>query len=495
MTELEFDATGLAAVRCNADGDSSAVYVSPAGDNANPGTSARPKRTIRAAVATAAAAGLDVRVAVGEFDEGDGIGLVSAVDITGGYDPTTWTPAVSGETTIIGRPYALAASNDHDITVTELTVRGLASANLLDRSAYGLIATDSSGLELVAVNVETGAGREGADGLAGSPGQQGGDALNGGSGSCDGDNAGPGGLGGVTSGSPTGQGGAGGRGGAAASNGASGVRGGGFGGGFGGFGGQWDSAQGRAGGSGSLGAAGTSRGRRHRRKRWLADVVWLDVDRGWDRWRWCGWRWWWWWRRRRRPERHLRQRRERGRRRWWRRRWSRRFRWSRRWRWWRFLGVLLVASDVTLTASSIVAGDGGAGGDAGLGGAGGAGGAGGFGGSSCPSEVGAGGNGGDGGAGGAGGAGGGGAGGPSVAVYRGPGSTATVSADTTLTRGFGGRGGFSSGNNGIPGISCRSSDCSNVQTCVASHDHGTTSAWVGSCYGMRPARCQAWGHL
>jgi hypothetical protein len=105
----------------------------------------------------------------------------------------------------------------------------------------------------------------------------------------------------------------------------------------------------------------------------------------------------------------------------------------------------------TLSNCIIQSGSGGSGGPGASGGTGGAGGSGGAGAQICTGEVGRGGNGGPGGAGGSGGASGGSAGGVSWAVYRAS-SVGTISS-CTLTTGGGGAGGTSPGNAGATGAS------------------------------------------
>ena len=112
---------------------------------------------------------------------------------------------------------------------------------------------------------------------------------------------------------------------------------------------------------------------------------------------------------------------------------------------------LINSNSIQVTNSTITSGKGGNGGVAGNGAAGGLGGSGGTGGLTCIVEVGRGGNGGNGGKGGNGGHGGGGSGGPSYSVYRAA-STVTLTS-TPLTVGVAGNGGTSSGNWGSSGAS------------------------------------------
>lgn len=114
------------------------------------------------------------------------------------------------------------------------------------------------------------------------------------------------------------------------------------------------------------------------------------------------------------------------------------------------LGILLVASQVTLENSTVQTSDGGDGGAGAPGGQGGAGGAGGAGGDRFGGQ-GAGGRGGRGGTGGIGGAGGGGGGGPSIGIVEARGSSANLGSGVGITTGQGGRGGSSPGIAGQPG--------------------------------------------
>ncbi|MEZ5102732.1 MAG: DUF1565 domain-containing protein [Thermoleophilia bacterium] len=69
------------------DGDAAAaIYVSPRGKDAQPGTREAPKREISSAIA-AAAPGQPVLVAAGTYGEVD---LKTGVSVYGGYDPVTW---------------------------------------------------------------------------------------------------------------------------------------------------------------------------------------------------------------------------------------------------------------------------------------------------------------------------------------------------------------------------------------------------------------------
>jgi hypothetical protein len=441
---------GLVDSNCDGvDGDvSRSIFVSTGGDDANSGTSSSPKHTVQAGVTAAAAAGLDVLVSAGSFDEGDGVDLASDVGIYGGYDPALWTRDLSDVTRIVGAPQAALADGRTGVHLQLMTLDGQRSASPASRNVYGLRAVNGSSATLERVAVSTAAGASGPQGaIATAVGLAGVIGGPGGNGSCDGSTPGSGGAGGT---SPAGRtGGAGGRGGMEGANpGVSGGNGvGGTSGGVGGSGGD----PGRSGGDGSNGLPGPNGPHGAGGASATALAEWTGaggsdglsggggnggggggggggqggtfVDDGSGNGgggggggggpgggggggQAAG----------------------------------------------GSFGIYLFDSSLALLSqSTIVAGNGGSGGAGSVGAGGGAGGFGAPGGAACTGEVGRGGNGGRGGSGGPGGAGGGGAGGPSVGVYRAGSSTATVT-DATITFGSGGPGGSSAGNPGSTGV-------------------------------------------
>jgi hypothetical protein len=455
LPDLEF-------VDSNCDGidgdEKKAVFASPLGDDANPGTKARPKREIQAAVDVAAASGKDVYAAGGTYGH---VMAAADVDIYGGYAADTWSRSLAHFTSIIGAREGVLVQGIAGLVLQNLTVQGNASGGA---SAYGIRAIVGSSLRLQRVTVTAGDGAAGAPGANGttSPGSNGGKGANGGLGECDGnlyEGAPLGGAGGASPvGRPGGRGGHGGeedRDGGAGETAPFGVPGGPGGGGSGGDYGDpgengADGADGAPGADGPSGAGGkaiTS----------LATFLWagqngasggaggagnggggggggggqdcilcLEGDgnagggggggaRG--------------------GNPGLGGRFGHG-----------------------SFGVYLVDSTLVVESSSkITAGSGGAGGRGGAGSFGGIGGAGGVGDDGCPSETGAGGYGGRGGSGGRGGGGGGGAGGPSIGIFKAGSSKATVTASTVKggtpgTGGPGGAGGAGSGGTGATGI-------------------------------------------
>ena len=189
------DRPDLAFVDSNCDGvdgtEGDAVFVSPTGSDQNPGTKARPKREISAAVEAARTGRKPyVLVAFGSYGR---VTLASGVSIFGGYDPASWARSnrfPGGLPVISGSPEAIRASGVKDVVVQHVSVRGLPGAS--ERSAYGIRALLDSSLTLQRVVVSTADGTEGIAGGNGRQGAAGGDGAPGGPGSCDGSRGGGG---------------------------------------------------------------------------------------------------------------------------------------------------------------------------------------------------------------------------------------------------------------------------------------------------------------
>ena len=445
------DLPDLSFVDSNCDGidgtETDAVFVSPKGNDANPGTKAKPKLTIRAGMATVEAGdGRYVLVAAGQYGHLDLDKNDSGVGIYGGYDPGTWSRRSSSLTVIRSIREAVYADGAKGVVLQLLHAHGDASA--IGESAYGIRAVNGSKLVLQGVTVSAGSGAVGDEGANGyPPAANGGAGGSGDPGSCDdagifpiggaggsspaGQHGGQGGWGGNQDEQPadssgggngtSGKGGApGGAGGLYGDPGATGLRGSdGANGaaGFPGFGGsrtavaaglQWAGQSGGIGNPGQPGNGGGGGGGGGGQTGFFVDdgagnaggggggggAGGLPGHGG-------------------APGGGS-------------------------------FGVYLYASSIVVESSTVQANDGGHGGLGGYGGAGGSGGAGGGGGTNCTSEVGRGGDGGNGGDGGPGGHGGGGAGGPSIGIFKTSGSTAELH-HSKIEHGAGGVGGVGGG--------------------------------------------------
>jgi CARDB protein len=164
------------------DGDKTkAIFVSPTGKDSNPGTMARPKQSLNAAVTAAALVKKDVYAAAGGYGRVD---LASGVSIYGGYG-AGWSRPAATATAIIGPgPEAALADGATGVTIQLLTLNG----NPLTgpgASAYGLRAINGSNVVLEQDIVSAGDARAGADGAAGAAGAAGGNGSDGAAGDCD----------------------------------------------------------------------------------------------------------------------------------------------------------------------------------------------------------------------------------------------------------------------------------------------------------------------
>jgi hypothetical protein len=199
MPDLEFQDTNCDGIDGNA---SQAIFVSPRGDDSNPGTMMAPKRTIRSAFMAAAAARpvRAVYAAAGNYEES--VSFVSGVSLYGGYDDTRmWARSRDGITLLsVPSTGAVATRLSQPVEVQLVTIQA-ADAMTPGQSSYGLrVIQGGATFTLRGSAVSAGAGAAGRDGAAGSQGAPGGNGANASTPSA-------GGAGGSPCGAPGGQGG------------------------------------------------------------------------------------------------------------------------------------------------------------------------------------------------------------------------------------------------------------------------------------------------
>ena len=239
------------------DGDAArAVFVSTRGSDSSPGTRARPKKSLAAAVALAARSRLrrQVIVEAGTYDVGAGLVVPSHIQMSGGYRSPSWRRSRALATVLVGRPQAVLVGRATGVVLQLLRLRASVNA-AADRSVYGLRAVASS-IVLERVTVVTGPAAdgpvgagEGTGGAVGAPGNPGSNNI--------------GALPGTGGSGPGGSGGSGGAGAFAGGEGFAGVDGSANGGGKGGAGGKRNPQNqpgnpGDNGGDGATGAAGAT---------------------------------------------------------------------------------------------------------------------------------------------------------------------------------------------------------------------------------------------
>jgi len=183
------DLPDLSFVDSNCDGidgiEQDAIFVSPHGNDGNPGTREKPKRQVYAAVVAAKVAHKDVYAGAGVYVLR--VDLATGVGIYGGYRPETWQRGRSLVTLLTSIGTGLDADGATGVVLQHLTIHADVSPGQFDsRNVYGIRLLDGSNVTLQRVLVTAADGRAGsagANGLAGAPGGGGG---RGGDGSCDG---------------------------------------------------------------------------------------------------------------------------------------------------------------------------------------------------------------------------------------------------------------------------------------------------------------------
>jgi hypothetical protein len=221
------DKPDLAFIDTNCDGidgdEKTSIFVSPTGNDANPGTKSQPKRQIQAAALARGERG-EILVAAGDYDHvrlvygTPGLGK-AALGIYGAYT-ADWERTTSSVTKLSGPSYGLTIDNLPLVILQYLTVSS--TSNGAEQNSYGIHvlnttpAIDGVTVALQRVEVQAGPGSAGATGAPGATGRNGADGYPGKPGHCD---SGPPGEGGIGGPSPIGRpGGNGGRGGAEGSN-------------------------------------------------------------------------------------------------------------------------------------------------------------------------------------------------------------------------------------------------------------------------------------
>lgn len=155
-----------------------AIFVSPLGDNNNPGTDRdAPLETITIGIAKAATlpgGPADVYVANGSYEEN--IGLSSGVSIYGGYQSGTWLrdPAaapvlIEGGTNMI----TVSAFQVANVTVDGLTIRTPLESHVVGQSVHAVFLYQSQNITITNNEVTAGDAMSGGGGQFGFPGVQG----------------------------------------------------------------------------------------------------------------------------------------------------------------------------------------------------------------------------------------------------------------------------------------------------------------------------------
>jgi hypothetical protein len=155
------------------------VFVSPSGNDANPGTCPQPLHTIQAAIDQAALLEGNVAVMSGTYNEASTISLANGVSVLGGFAPDCSRPGSSVTEIVVSQPRAISATGiTAPTTLDLLTIKG--ADNLTPGgSAYGVLVLNSTALVIRRSTIVAGRGgdgQSGTDGAAGASGNNGGNA-------------------------------------------------------------------------------------------------------------------------------------------------------------------------------------------------------------------------------------------------------------------------------------------------------------------------------
>src|SRR5437773_7704023 len=140
-----------------------ALWVAPAGNDANAGTRATPKHSIQAAIDAANAAGLgaDVYAAAGTYP--GSLTLHSNVSVYGGYNPTTFLRDVAANATVVdGGATAVTGTAANALTVDGLTIRSAAATT--GGTSIAILLDNSSNVVISGNTIISGAGGTGVPG-------------------------------------------------------------------------------------------------------------------------------------------------------------------------------------------------------------------------------------------------------------------------------------------------------------------------------------------
>ncbi|HEX7002713.1 MAG TPA: hypothetical protein VF168_00810 [Trueperaceae bacterium] len=172
------DEPDLGFVDVNCDGfdgqDSGTLFVSPLGNDSNPGTRSSPLATPSAAIGVGRSRLLGkIVIAAGTYPVGSGLEVLSDFRLYGGYDPSDWSRSTDEVTRLVGEGQGVLLRGGTDVLLQLMTIEGSAGSDSL--SVYALRATGGSVVTLEAVDIVAGDALDGSDGQAGAAGNDGGD--------------------------------------------------------------------------------------------------------------------------------------------------------------------------------------------------------------------------------------------------------------------------------------------------------------------------------
>lgn len=155
------------------------VFVSPNGNDSNPGTRAAPKLTLASAM-TAAVNGLkrDVYLAEGTYTGPLDLLGVSGMNIAGAYNANTWARAFTQQVVVSNGNPGLRVDGSNNVLLQ--AIRFVANdGSASEPTSYGAKIMESSGIRLESVDIRAGNGLPGAPGGGAAAGASGNPGANG----------------------------------------------------------------------------------------------------------------------------------------------------------------------------------------------------------------------------------------------------------------------------------------------------------------------------
>ncbi|HEY0880807.1 MAG TPA: hypothetical protein VGD87_04710, partial [Archangium sp.] len=140
------------------------VFVSPSGNDANPGTRSQPVLTLAEAMNKQSLTGKrDVYIAAGNYTNTLRILGAAGVNVAGAYHPTTWQRALSNQVTITSANPGLEIDGSNNVVVQAIRVDA-ANGDASKPTSYGGFIKESSGVKLESLELRAG------NGVTGTPG-------------------------------------------------------------------------------------------------------------------------------------------------------------------------------------------------------------------------------------------------------------------------------------------------------------------------------------
>ncbi|MCY7300583.1 MAG: DUF1565 domain-containing protein, partial [Ilumatobacteraceae bacterium] len=173
------DFPDLAFVDSNCDGldgeAANSIFVSAAGNDANPGTRQQPKATIQAGLTAATFQGKrDVLVSQGNY--ASQVSMPSNVGLYGGFAAGLWGRSTANVVNVLNVNSPLLIQNVGNVTVQLMTFNGTTPAGS-SATAYGAVIRVATNVTLEGVQIRAGNGTVGTGGAVGSTGGAGSNGL------------------------------------------------------------------------------------------------------------------------------------------------------------------------------------------------------------------------------------------------------------------------------------------------------------------------------